>query len=82
MQVYDALNAMGKTAWSINRTILERVEHAYRELKGGFVGLPLHGSLDIHTVPPPLPNVFRTSVRKGQLTASVSFLTCYVPSSW
>lgn len=71
-QVYDALNAMGQTGWSINTTILDRLQHAYTELKGGFCGLPLHGSLDIVPVPPPLPKLFRTEVVKGQLTASVS----------
>ena len=71
-QVYDALNAMGQTGWSINSTILDRLEYAYKELKGGFCGLPLHGSLDVFPVPPPLPKLFRTEAVKGQLTASVS----------
>lgn len=76
LQVYDALNAMGSTAWSINATILENVEYAYKELQGGFVGLPLHGSMDVHPVPPPLSKLFRTEAEKGQLKAYVSLHAC------
>ena len=72
LQVYDALNAMGSTAWSINSVLLGRVEHAYRVLKGGFCGLPLHETLDVAPVPPPLPKSFRTDTQNGQLTAHVS----------
>ena len=72
VQVYDALNAMGKTAWSINPILLQQVEHAYRVLKGGFCGLPLHETLDVAPIPPPLAKCFRTEAHNGQLTAYVS----------
>lgn len=70
--MYEALNAMGETAWGINPSILEQVQVAYKELKGGFCGLPLHDSVDSAPLPTPPSKVFRTEVSNGQLTAQVS----------
>lgn len=71
-QVYEALNSMGETAWGINPKVLEQVQHAYQDLKGGFCGLPLHESVEDAPLPTQPPQRFRTDVYKGQLTARVS----------
>lgn len=63
---------MGETAWGINARILEQVQYAYTELKGGFCGLPLHESVQDAPMPTPPSRVFRTDVYKGRLTARVS----------
>ena len=74
LQVYKALNSMGETAWGINPRILEQVQHAYKDLKGGFCGLPLHESVEDAPLPPPPSRVFRIDAYRGQLSARVSYL--------
>ena len=71
---------MGETAWGINPLILERVQTAYRDLKGGFCGLPLHDSMAAAVLPPMPSQVFRTEVRKGQLTVGVSPPSLFCPA--
>lgn len=70
-QIYEALNAMGETAWGINPIILERIQTAYRGMKGGFCGLPFHDSVASAPLPPMPSQVFRSEVKNGQLTANV-----------
>ena len=65
---------MGETAWGINPRILEQVQHAYKDLKGGFCGLPLHESVEDAPLPPPPSRVFRIDAYRGQLSARVSYL--------
>ena len=65
---------MGETAWGINPQVLEQVQIAYKEMKGGFCGLPLHESVDSAPLPTPPSQVFRTQVYKGQLSARVRLL--------
>jgi len=67
---------MGETAWGINPIVLERIQTAYRDMKGGFCGLPLHDSVKSAPLPPMPSQVFRSEVKNGQLTASVSLYTC------
>jgi len=67
---------MGETAWGINPIVLERIQTAYRDMKGGFCGLPLHDSVKPAPLPPMPSQVFRSEVKNGQLTASVSLYTC------
>ena len=77
-QVYEALNAMGETAWSINPIILKHIQTAYNELKGGFCGLPLHDSVPTAPLPPKPTQVFRSEGSKnGQLVVGVSSLHCF-----
>ena len=64
---------MGETAWGINPRVLEQVQHAYKGLKGGFCGLPLHESVEDAPLPTQPSRVFRTEVSRGQLTARVSY---------
>ena len=66
---------MGETAWGINPRILEQVQHAYQNLKGGFCGLPLHESVEDAPLPTQPSRVFRSEVYRGQLSARVSCLT-------
>ena len=66
---------MGETAWGINPIVLERIQTAYRNMKGGFCGLPLHDSVNSAPLPPMPCQVFRSDVKNGQLTASVSLCT-------
>ena len=80
-QVYEALNAMGETAWSINPVILKRIQTAYIDLKGGFCGLPLHDSVPTVPLPPKPTSVFRSEgAKNGQLVVGVSPETCFVHS--
>ena len=72
-QVYEALNSMGETAWGINPRLLEQVQHAYKDLKGGFCGLPLHESVEDAPLPTQPSQLFRTDVYRGQLSARVSY---------
>ncbi len=67
---------MGETAWGINPIILERIQTAYRDMKGGFCGLPLHDTVTPAPLPPMPCQVFRSEVKNGQLSASVSLCTC------
>ncbi len=67
---------MGETAWGINPIILERIQTAYRDMKGGFCGLPLHDTVTPAPLPPMPSQVFRSEVKNGQLTASVSLCPC------
>ena len=67
---------MGETAWGINPIILERIQTAYRDMKGGFCGLPLHDTVTPAPLPPMPCQVFRSEVKNGQLSASVSLCIC------
>ena len=67
---------MGETAWGINPIILERIQTAYRGMKGGFCGLPFHDSVASAPLPPMPSQVFRSEVKNGQLTANVSLCPC------
>ena len=62
---------MGETAWGINSQVLEQVQIAYKDMKGGFCGLPLNDSVDSCPLPAAPSQVFRTEVHKGQLFAKV-----------
>ena len=74
LQVYEALNALGETAWSINEDVLEAVEHAYQVEGGGMAGLPLHTSKGEPAVVPERPPLrYRTEAKHGRMIAAVSW---------
>lgn len=74
LQVYEALNALGETAWSINDDVLEAVEYAYQVEGGGMAGLPLHSSKGEPALVPERPPLrYRTEAKHGRMIAAVSW---------